>query len=226
MGERAVAPFSFADHQKALHFQIRKLEMRPHPINFSQVCLHVIFTTNGFDNCYNHKSSKAKNLLNSPRKVELGGGAGEQGRSREETKSQLSGNAHRSRRCDARSGRSGYGGVGAKEAAQGARPRGGAGADFVCLFVSDRFDSVVTNLRGPLLDGWLYTSLYTLAPNFMSPAGLDARGHARTAAFPKRPGPTPFRSWTSFPEGCSRPDSRFGEKTLILNPVTIPQGKT
>lgn len=67
------------------------------------------------------------------------------------------------------------------------------------------------------------TSLYTLAANFMLPAGLDARSRTRTAAFPQRPSPAQLQSWaSSFLEGRSSSGSRFGEKTLILNPMMIP----
>lgn len=127
VGEGAVSAVFFGKPPNGPSLSNQEARTLPLPRQKNHVCLHAIFTTNGFDNCY--RSSKAKDLLNSPREVELGGGADSKGGVEKKQKANSLGNAHESRRCDAQSCSRRYGGAGAERASLGGR----AGGDCFCF---------------------------------------------------------------------------------------------
>ena len=193
--EGVVSPVFFCKPPNGLHFQIAKLELCPHPINLiwgkkkSQVCLTVICTTNGFGNCYNRKSSKAKGHSEFSKESRIGGGAVEQGsRERKQTPAQ------RGTPTKAKGVPSGAAADVTEEWGQRAWEQGGGD----CFVFRDHFGLVARTSRGPLFDGWL--SLISFIPLHPILCRLRA-GRARRLqngrapyGFPQLLGPAQLRS--------------------------------
>lgn len=163
----------FRQPPNGLHFQIVKLEMGPHPINFilggganiSQVCFTATCTTKGFGNRCNPKSSKAKGPSEFSKESRIGGGAVEQGsRERKQKPPAQRGTPP----PPAKGVRPELGprvqSSGGRRGEPWSRPGCRRGGNFV---LGGRFGLGVQGLRGPLFDGWpSFRALMPLHPLF------------------------------------------------------------
>lgn len=178
----------------------------------------MIFTTNGFDNCYIRKASRA-NGLEFFEESTIGGGAGEQGRRRHKKPTQREAPSKpkvwRSELWPPSPGSWGR--------ENGPWRQGKARRDFAFVF-SDRFDLVVKSLRGPLFEGQLIDCTFLCPCSQFHVACWRRCARPRTElsqSLPFSPNfPAQLNSGVEPPSSphAASPTPRLGRKPTFLTP--------